>query len=49
MDWLKVYENFDDLPNTDKHLLFEAIKDTLFQEPTTLKWGFNTLNVWLMA
>ena len=30
MDWLKVYEDFDELSKTDKHRLFEVIKEVLF-------------------
>lgn len=30
MEWLKVYEEFDELSKTDKHMLFEAIKEVLF-------------------
>ena len=29
VDWLKVYEDFDELSKTDKHRLFEVIKEVL--------------------
>ena len=33
MDWLKIYENFTDLPAKEQHNLFEAINKTLFPAP----------------
>ncbi|SDG46009.1 ISXO2-like transposase domain-containing protein [Paenibacillus sp. cl6col] len=33
MDWKAVYGNFSDLPKSEQHSLFQAIKDTLFPEP----------------
>lgn len=33
MDWKAVYGDFSDLPKSEQHSLFQAIKDTLFPEP----------------
>lgn len=33
MDWKAVYGDFSDLPKSEQHSLFQAIKVTLFPEP----------------
>ncbi|MDQ8738034.1 IS1595 family transposase [Paenibacillus sp. LHD-38] len=35
MDWLNVYEAFEDLPKSEKMRLFDAIKDSIFPGPKT--------------